>query len=55
MTPEQLRNLVKEACKRDISTVQAKAFMEIFQNEYDLGLAEFNRSFVEYHFGNYKK
>jgi hypothetical protein len=54
MTPEQLRNLVKEACKRDISTVHATAFMEIFQNEYDLGLAKFNRSFVLYHFSSEK-
>jgi hypothetical protein len=54
MTPEQLRNLVKEVCKRDISTKQAEAFMDIFKNEYDLGLAKFNRSFVVYHFGSEK-
>lgn len=56
MTPEQLRNLVKEVCKKDITTEQATLFLKIELMTDDLTsyINAAKREFVRKHFINFE-
>lgn len=50
ITPEQLRNIVKQVSAKVLSTAQAIAFLDIFQADLDLAM---NRAVRAQHFGTF--
>lgn len=50
--PTKFRNLVKQVSGADISSAQAKNFLEIFGEQLAAELTQARRNFIERHFGN---
>lgn len=51
ITPEQLRNIVKQVSAKVLSTAQAIAFLDIFQADLDLAMNRALRAVIAQHFG----
>ena len=51
ITPEQLRNIVKQVSAKTISTTQAAAFLDIFHADLDLAVNQALRAVIAQHIG----
>ena len=53
ITPEQLRNIVKQVSAKVLSTAQAIAFLDIFQADLDLAMNRAVREVIAQNFGTF--
>ena len=50
MNASQLRNMVKQACQKDISTEQAETFLKMFGAELETAILTTQRDFIKHYF-----
>jgi hypothetical protein len=49
--PTSFRNLVKQVSGREITSVQAQQFLDVFEDDLKVAITKTKRSFIEKHFG----
>lgn len=52
MDAQQLRHLVKEVANKDISSVQAEGFLNLFGEDLDAEVTNARRNFIKKFFGS---